>query len=249
MGLGEALAFCFNSPDSIVPVSVWSHVYEFALGPLSIRHHTSKNTEFNWKTQFCRPKQGKQSWSSTFSDCARLRIFALVLRIFALVLRLIALVCGMPFFNLPLVRFILHFSAGNRLHQTSSRILKESNQAYLVTCLILYVLYHVLVWLLLILSSCKWYPQCKITLSPLFLQDVQDMHITYHFQSEWPQSPRSRATWTKPTIPRSIFFCARFNKQLNKRYHFPKKGIKITFAHHFFCNKGRLRKYQKGDLC
>ena len=137
------------------------------------------------------------------------------------------------FFNLPLVCFILHFSAGNRLHQTSSRTLKESNQAYLVTCLILYVLYHVLVWLLLILSSCKWYPQCKIALSPLFLQDVQDMHITYHFQSELPQSPRSRATWTKPTIPRSNIFCKRFNKQLNKRYHFPKKGIKITFAHYF----------------
>ena len=66
------------------------------------------------------------------------------------------------------------------------------------------------------------------------------MHITYHFQSEWPQSPRSRATWTKPTIPRSNFFCARFNKQLNKRYHFPKKGIKITLAH-FFCNNGGLR--------
>ena len=84
------------------------------------------------------------------------------------------------------------------------------------------------------------YPQCKLALSPLFLQDVQDMHITYHFQSEWPQSPRNRATWTKPTIPRSNFFCARFNKQPNKRYHFPKKGIKITLAH-FFCNKGGLR--------
>ena len=135
MGLEEAIAFCFNSPDSVVPVSVWSHVYhEFALGPLSIRHHTPKSTEFNWKTQFGRPNQGKQSWSSTFSDCARLRIFALVLRIFALVLRVIALVCGLPFFNLPLFRFILHFSAGNRFHQIFSRILKESNQAYLVTC-------------------------------------------------------------------------------------------------------------------